>query len=76
MNNQNGTSITQVMVHFLGLLQLMLFNGLCPDFGTVRELVSDQVRNYLVGYDGLLCGMFCGHLYATTGLEDQVSLID
>ena len=23
-------------------------------------------------YYGLLCGMFCGHLYATTGLEDQV----
>ena len=29
-----------------------------------------------MGYDGLLCGMFCGHLYATTGLEDQVSLLD
>ena len=25
--------------------------------------------------DGLLCRMFCGHLYATTGLEDQVSLL-
>ena len=25
----------------------------------------------MVYYD-LLCGMFCGHLYATTGLEDQV----
>ena len=23
-------------------------------------------------YYGLLCGMFCEHLYATTGLEDQV----
>ena len=21
---------------------------------------------------GLLCGMFCGHLYATIGLEDEV----
>ena len=29
-----------------------------------------------MGYDGLLCGMFCGHLYAITGLEDQVSLLD
>ena len=29
------------MVHFLGLLQLRLFNGLCPDFGTVKELVSE-----------------------------------
>ena len=27
-------------------------------------------------YDGLLCGMFCGHLYAITGLEDYVSLLD
>ena len=27
------------MVHFLGLLQLRLFNGLCPDFGTFRGLV-------------------------------------
>ena len=27
------------MVHFPGLLQLRLFNGLCPDFGTVRGLV-------------------------------------
>ena len=27
------------MIHFLGLLQLGLFNGLCPDFGTVRGLV-------------------------------------
>ena len=29
-----------------------------------------------MGYDELLCGMFYGHLYATTGLEDQVSLLD
>ena len=28
-----------------------------------------------MGYDGLLCGMFCGHFYFTTGLEDQVSLL-
>ena len=27
------------MVRFLGLLQLRLFNGLCPNFGTVRGLV-------------------------------------
>ena len=27
-------------------------------------------------YDGLLCGIFFGHLYATTGLEDQVSFLD
>ena len=29
-----------------------------------------------MGYDGLLCGMFCGNLYAKTGLDDQVSLLD
>ena len=39
LNHPNRTSITQVMVRFLGLLQLRLFNGLCPDFGTVRGLV-------------------------------------
>ena len=32
---------TQVMVHFPGLLQLRLFNGLCPYFGTVRGLVFE-----------------------------------
>ena len=25
-----------------------------------------------MGYDGFLCGIFCGHLYATTGLKDKV----
>ena len=29
------------MVHFPGLLQLRLFNGLCPDFRIVRRLVSE-----------------------------------
>ena len=29
------------MVNFLGLLQLSMFNGLCPDFGTVRGLVFE-----------------------------------
>ena len=29
------------MVHILRLLQLRLFNGLCPVFGTVRGLVSE-----------------------------------
>ena len=36
------------MVHFPGLLQLRLFNGLCPDFGTVRGLVFvTEFRNIL-----------------------------
>ena len=39
MNHPNWTSITQVMVHVLGPLQLTLFNGLCPNFGTVMGLV-------------------------------------
>ena len=34
------TSITQVMVRFPGILRLRLFNGLCPDFETIRGLVS------------------------------------
>ena len=60
------------MVHFLGLLQLRLFNGLCQDFRTVMGLVSKLSSELFCGCYGLLCGMFCGHLYTTTGLEDQV----
>ena len=41
LNHPNRTSITQVMVRFPGLLQLRLFNGLCPNFGTIRGLVSE-----------------------------------
>ena len=48
MNHPNLTSITQVMVHFSGLLQLRLFDGLCPDFGTVRGLV------FLTGFKTIL----------------------
>ena len=33
--------MAQVMVHFPGLLQLRLFNGLCPNFETVKGLVSE-----------------------------------
>ena len=58
------------MVHFPRLLQLRLFNGLCPYFGTVRELVS-KLSSEL----SLSCGMFCEHLYTTTGLEDQVVIV-
>ena len=29
------------MIRFPGLLQLRLFNGLCPDFETIRGLVSE-----------------------------------
>ena len=36
------------MVHFPRLVQLRLFNGLCPDFGTVRGLVFvTEFRNIL-----------------------------
>ena len=41
LNHPNWTSITQVMIYFPGLVQLRLFNGLCPDLGTVRRLVSE-----------------------------------
>ena len=64
------------MVRFSGLLQLRLFNGLCIDFWTVKGLVFELSSKYSLGYDGLLCGIFFGHLYATTSLEDQVSLLD
>ena len=37
------------MVHFPRLLQLRLFNGLCPDFGTIRGLVSELTSEILCG---------------------------
>ena len=39
LNHPNRIVISQFMVRFLRFLQLMLFNGLCPDFRTVRGLV-------------------------------------
>ena len=32
----------------------------------------NRVHNYLVVYYRLLCGMFCGHLFAIIGPEDEV----
>ena len=49
LNHANQSSITQVMVRFQRLLQLMLFNGLCPDFGTVRRLVSELSSKLFCG---------------------------
>ena len=49
LNHANQSSITQVMVRFQGLLQLMLFNGLCPDFGNVRRLVSELSSGLFYG---------------------------
>ena len=37
------------MVHFPGLLQLRLFNGLCPDFRIVRRLVFEPSSELLCG---------------------------
>ena len=51
LNHPNRTSISQVMVYFLGLLKFRLFNGLFPDFGTVRGLVSELSSE-------LCCGQF------------------
>ena len=49
LNHPNWTCITQVIVHFLGVLQLRLFYGLCSDFGTVRGLVSELSLKLLCG---------------------------
>ena len=49
LNHPNLTSIAQVMVCFQGLLQLRLFNVLCPDFGTVRGLVSELSSELFCG---------------------------
>ena len=43
------------MVHFPGLLQLRLFNDLCPVFGTVRGLVSELSLKLLYGLLWLDC---------------------
>ena len=60
------------MVHFLRL-QLRLFNGLCLDFETVRGAsFLNRFKKYPVVCYGLLCEMFCGNLYATIGLKDEV----
>ena len=37
------------MIHFPGLLQLRLFNGLCPVFRIVRELVSELSSELFYG---------------------------
>ena len=37
------------MVHFPGLLQLRLFNGLCPEFETVMGLVSELSSELFYG---------------------------
>ena len=47
------------MVHFPGLLQLRLFHGLCPIFGTVRGLVSELSSKLFYGLLWLDCeGVF------------------
>ena len=60
------------MVHFPGLLQLRMFNGLCLAFGTVRGLVSELSLELSCGLLWLVVWNFFGHLYDTTSLEDQV----
>ena len=65
LNHPNLTYTAQVMVHFPGLLQLGLFNGLCPDFGTVRRLVSE-----------LNLGLFCGLLWLVVWNVLWVSLCE
>ena len=36
----------------------------------------NRVHNYPVVCYGLLCGMFCGHLCTTIGLEDEVVMLE
>ena len=58
------------MVHFLGLLQVRLFNGLCPDFGTVRGLVSELNSVLFCGPLRLVVWNVFWVFYATTGLKN------
>ena len=64
------------MVHFPRLLQLRLFNGLCPDFGTVRGLVSELSLELSCGLYGFLCGMFYGHSMPQMVLRIKLSLLE
>ena len=59
------------MVRIPGLLQLRHFNGLCPDFGTVRGLVFLIEFRTILWFVMACCVECCGHLYATIGLEDK-----
>ena len=43
------------MGHFPGLLELRLFNSLCPIFGTIRGLVSKLSSELLCGLLWLDC---------------------
>ena len=40
--------------------------------GLLGDWFLNLFQNYSVVYYGLLCGIFCGYLYTTIGLEDQV----
>ena len=61
------------MVYFPRLLQLRVFNGLCLDFGTLRGLVFlIEFRSILWSIMACYVECFCGHLYATIGLKDEV----
>ena len=58
MNHSNWTCTTQVMVHFPRLVQLRLFNGLCPVFGTIKGLVSELSSELSMVYYGLIVRVF------------------
>ena len=56
------------MVHFLRLLQLRLFNGLCPDFGTVREPI------FLTEFENILWSIisFCVECFVGISMPQLV----
>ena len=40
--------------------------------GLLGASFLNRVQNYPMVCYGLLCGMFCGHLFSRIGLEDEV----
>ena len=75
LNHPNWTCIAQVMVHFPGLLQLRLFNGLCPVFETVRGLISELSSELFCGLlwldcEGVLHNMECTYVDVDICMHD------
>ena len=65
------------MVHFPELLQLRLFNGLCPDFRIIRGLVSELSLKLFCGLLWLvLWNFFLGIFMPQLVLRIKLSLLE
>ena len=65
------------MVHILRLVQLRLFNVLCPDFGTVRGLVFlTEFRTILLSIMACCVECFVGISMPQLVLRMRLSLLE